>query len=397
MKLKAITKTKEFLSEHPRLRVLIIFAIIMLVIIFIVNNLSQPKSAEEVGGSYVASPNGAMSQKTTKYTNTTYKKIHKANEDEEVNRAENQGKTLVASSTQDISPRAPGAPELSKADRRIQELTGSHIFKEMVQREAIQKNHQNLQEEKEQQEVDQYQLKISEKENKMQSKIQGILAKWENVSAQKLMVAKVSTVNNAGDNGQSGKNNNENIIEKAGAIVFAVLDTQLNSDQPGTPVMATIVQGKFKNAKLLGSFKREDEKLVISFDRMSLPELDRSISIKAYAINATTAQNALSSDVDNHYLLRYGGLFAAAFLQGFGDYFSQNSSSLCGGATTCIITGTQSTAEQNRTTRKALYSGLGQVGTTLAGKASAAFDRPPTVTLNQGVGMGILFMSDVKV
>ncbi|PRP61172.1 conjugal transfer protein TrbI, partial [Bacillus halotolerans] len=143
----------------PRLRLLIIFAIIMLVIIFIVNNLSQPKSAEEVGGSYVASPNGAMSQKTTKYTNTTYKKIHKANEDEEVNRAENQGKTLVASSTQDISPRAPGAPELSQADRRIQELTGSHIFKEMVQREAIQKNHQNLQEEKEQQEVDQYQLK----------------------------------------------------------------------------------------------------------------------------------------------------------------------------------------------------------------------------------------------
>ncbi|AKP73672.1 intracellular multiplication protein IcmE [Piscirickettsia salmonis] len=397
MKLKAITKTKEFLSEHPRLRVLIIFAIIMLVIIFIVNNLSQPKSAEEVGGSYVASPNGAMSQKTTKYTNTTYKKIHKANEDEEVNRAENQGKTLVASSTQDISPRAPGAPELSQADRRIQELTGSHIFKEMVQREAIQKNHQNLQEEKEQQEVDQYQLKVSEKENKMQNKIQGILAKWENVSAQKVMVAKVSTVNNAGDNGQSGKNNNENIIEKAGAIVFAVLDTQLNSDQPGTPVMATIVQGKFKNAKLLGSFKREDEKLVISFDRISLPELDHSISIKAYAINATTAQNALSSDVDNHYLLRYGGLFAAAFLQGFGDYFSQNSSSLCGGATTCIITGTQSTAEQNRTTRKALYSGLGQVGTTLAGKASAAFDRPPTVTLNQGVGMGILFMSDVKV
>ncbi|OAJ34629.1 TrbI/VirB10 family protein [Piscirickettsia salmonis] len=397
MKLKAITKTKEFLSEHPRLRVLIIFAIIMLVIIFIVNNLSQPKSAEEVGGSYVASPNGAMSQKTTKYTNTAYKKIHKANEDEEVNRAENQGKTLVASSTQDISPKAAGTPELSQADRRIQELTGSHIFKEMVQREAIQKNHQNLKEEKEQQEVDQYQLKVSEKENKMQNKIQGILAKWENVSAQKVMVAKVSTVNNAGDNGQSGKNNNENIIEKAGAIVFAVLDTQLNSDQPGTPVMATIVQGKFKNAKLLGSFKREDEKLVISFDRMSLPELDHSISIKAYAINATTAQNALSSDVDNHYLLRYGGLFAAAFLQGFGDYFSQTSSSLCGGATTCIITGTQSTAEQNRTTRKALYSGLGQVGTTLAGKASAAFDRPPTVTLNQGVGMGILFMSDVKV
>ena len=39
---------------------------------------------------------------------------------------------------------------------------------------------------------------------------------------------------------------------KAGSILFAVLDTAVNSDYPDTPVLATIVDGKYKGAKLLG-------------------------------------------------------------------------------------------------------------------------------------------------
>ena len=39
---------------------------------------------------------------------------------------------------------------------------------------------------------------------------------------------------------------------KAGTIIFAVLDTTANSDYPDSPVMATVVDGPFKGAKLLG-------------------------------------------------------------------------------------------------------------------------------------------------
>ncbi|ODN43839.1 TrbI/VirB10 family protein [Piscirickettsia litoralis] len=403
MKLKTIKRAKSFLSAHPRLRVLIIFIVIMSIIVILVNNLAQPKAITSLGGSYVSSPDEHMGEGATKYTNKVYDQMSQTNQAEEVKQAETQGKTLVAESTQNIHPQAY---KMNQQDRQIEEITGSHIFKKILHREAVQKQYQpveratqkqnNTAQEK-QQRTQEYFAAVSEKTAQMDSQIKRMSGRWGHVAVQQGMVAKVAAASGSANAGQL-QGDHGNVIEKAGSILFAVLDTQLNSDQPGTPVMATIVQGKFKKAKLLGSFKRENDKLVIIFDRMSLPALDHTISIKAYAINATTAQNALASDVDNHYLLRYGGLFASAFLQGFGEYFSQSASGgVCGSSSTCIVTGDQSNNEANRTTRKAIYSGFGQVGSILADKASREFDRPPTVTLNQGVGMGILFMSDVKV
>ncbi|ODN43858.1 TrbI/VirB10 family protein [Piscirickettsia litoralis] len=393
MKLKIIKHIKYILSEHPRIRVIIIFSIVMGIIIVTVNKLTKPKETTHLGSSYISSANNGVKEKTTQYRNKIYKKMDKINEDKELKKAESQGKTVIAESTQDI---VPSEILLNQQNQRIEELTRSKVFKKIVQRDSSQKNYQSVEKAKLQKEKE-YQNKVYKKTSQMQSEIQTMLIGWNHVSIQKGEVGKAVKINSSIDSRQFGKEDSAAVIEKAGTILFAVLDTQLNSDQPGTPVMATIVQGKFKNGKLLGSFKREGEKLVISFDRMSLSQINHSISIRAYAINATTAQNALASDVDHHYLLRYGGLFASAFLQGFGEYFSQTSSNLCGGSTTCIITGDQSSTESNQTTKKALYSGLGQVGSTLAGKASSGFNRPPTVTLNQGIGMGILFMSDVKV
>ncbi|WP_077216779.1 TrbI/VirB10 family protein [Piscirickettsia litoralis] len=376
---------------------MIIFIIILVVLVVLINNITEPKATDQNESSYVADPNARMNSKTTNYTNNVYDKMNTINEKNKIRQAVNQGKTVAEKSTQEINLQAYQESKLSTQDQRIAEITGSATYKKLAQRNNIQKNHVALNENK-QQSNQQYSLQVSQKAQQMQSQIQGMVSDWDKVSLQANVVGKIPSITKLSNSQVDGKNGaGGSVIEKAGAILFAVLDTQLNSDQPGTPVMATIVQGKFKNAKLLGSFKREDEKLVVSFDHMSLPALDHSISIKAYAINATTAQNALASDVDNHYLLRYGGLFASAFLQGFGQYFSDTSNSLCDGSTTCIVTGDQSSSATEQTSQKAVYSGLGQVGATLGEKAASEFNRPPTVTLNQGVGMGILFMSDVKV
>jgi len=185
------------------------------------------------------------------------------------------------------------------------------------------------------------------------------------------------------------------VMIKAGSILFAVIDTAVNSDQAGTPVLATIVTGPYKGTKLLGSFKRKQDRLVIQFSMMSMPSMGKSIGINAYAIDSRTAQTALASDVDNHYLTRWGGLLGSAFLQGFGTYFSNttsNSSSTdCPEGSFCIINGDQF----QTSVRDGIYSGFGQVGTALAYAMGKNFNRPPTVTLDQGTGVGILFMSDV--
>ena len=50
----------------------------------------------------------------------------------------------------------------------------------------------------------------------------------------------------------------------AGSVVFAVLDTGINSDD-SSPIMATIIEGQLKGSKLLGSFKRNGQTVTLSF------------------------------------------------------------------------------------------------------------------------------------
>jgi intracellular multiplication protein IcmE len=134
---------------------------------------------------------------------------------------------------------------------------------------------------------------------------------------------------------------------------------------------------------------------------MTMPNLASSFSIgTAYAIDPQTANNAVATSADNHYMLRYGMLFASAFLQGFGNaYASVNSSNMCGNNTTsCTIITPNGTPNNTVTAKTAAYQGLGQVGTNLGQVAANIYaNTPPTVKLAQGTGIGILFMNDVTI
>jgi type IV secretory pathway VirB10-like protein len=184
---------------------------------------------------------------------------------------------------------------------------------------------------------------------------------------------------------------------KAGTVLFAVLDTAVNSDQPG-PVMATVVEGQFKGAKLLGSIQQSQqlpgtngpETLVLSFNTMSVPYQPQSVTVSAYAINPDTARTAIASDVDHHYMLRYGSLFASAFLQGYGQAVSQ-----AGSTTTTNLFGTTTTNYGNLSGIEEVTAGLGQVGQSWGAQLGQTFNRQNTVYINSGLGIGILFTSDV--
>jgi len=196
----------------------------------------------------------------------------------------------------------------------------------------------------------------------------------------------------SGFNGQSGSSLPQNVIIKAGDIMYAVMDTEVNSDIPG-PIMATIVTGQFKGAKLLGSFTRPQngDKLVVQFNRMSMKDAPSTISINAYAVDAVTAQSALADDVNHHYLFRYGSLLAGAFLEGFGNAYA--ATNICPPGTKCYFFGNQH--RPTTTTKTAAYQGLGQVGTKIGDQWKNNFDIPPTIKIHQGTGLGILYMDDV--
>ncbi|KTC85950.1 type IVB secretion system protein DotG/IcmE [Legionella drozanskii] len=182
---------------------------------------------------------------------------------------------------------------------------------------------------------------------------------------------------------------------KTGDVLFAVLDTSVNSDEPG-PILATIVSGKLKGAKLIGSFNlpTNAEKMVISFNTMSVPGAPKTTSISAYAIDPNTARTAISSNTNHHYLLRYGSLFASSFLEGFGNAFQSANTTVTIGGTG----GGQNITVQNGIGRSALQNaviGLATLGKAWGQVAQQQFSTPTTVEVYSGTALGILFTQDV--
>ena len=192
---------------------------------------------------------------------------------------------------------------------------------------------------------------------------------------------------------------------KAGTVLYGVIDTALDSDQPNTPVLAHIVEGTYQGARLMGGFTTSlpsagaDGALVIQFTTMSMASVASTFPINAYAIDAATGNNSVVTSVNNHYLLRYGMLFASSFLQGFGNAYQSYTYNCPPGTQNCSVVNTDSSGTTNNavtpTTKTAFYQGLGQMGQNAAQAAAQEFNTPPTIKVAQGTGIGVLFMSDL--
>lgn len=183
------------------------------------------------------------------------------------------------------------------------------------------------------------------------------------------------------------------VFIKAGTVLFGVMDTSVNTDEPG-PVLATILSGKLQGTRLVGSFQHEgmQEAVLIQFNQMSIPKRARSMSIQAVAIDPDTARTALASDVDKHILLRYGSIFASSFISGYGKAVTQQ-----GTTTVSPLTGTTTTQTPELNNREIFFAALGELGTQWGQAIKPFFNTPYTVTVKQGTGIGVLFLTDVDI
>lgn len=178
---------------------------------------------------------------------------------------------------------------------------------------------------------------------------------------------------------------------KAGTILFAILDTAVDSDYPDTPVLATIIMGELKGAKLLGklSLVQDKDRVSLNFNLMDKEGWPAAKSVSAFAIDPDTARTVMASNVDYHYFKRYGAMMATSFLTGYSNAITQ-----AGTATTGIF-GTSTTHPALSPGNK-IAVGLGQIGTTMGAAMASYINTPTTVKVNAGVGLGILFMAEVK-
>lgn len=265
----------------------------------------------------------------------------------------------------------------------------------------------------------QFQQKVRDKQSAMMSAANQALSNWKEVSQQVFVAGSQKAETGASRSrftatglpivnenmessvrgsrqikGASGGRNTRAIV-KTGDVMFAVIDTSVNSDEP-SPILATIVSGKLKGAKLIGSFTLPNnaDKMVISFNTLSAPGAAATTSINAYAIDPNTARTALSTYTNHHYLQRYGALFASTFLEGFGNAFQSANTSITIGGTG----GVQTTTVQNGIGRSVLENaviGLATLGKHWGQVAQQQFNRPTTVEVCSGTGIGVLFTQDI--
>jgi hypothetical protein len=214
------------------------------------------------------------------------------------------------------------------------------------------------------------------------------------------------------------------ILIKAGTIYYAVTTNMVSSDQSNTPVLAQMINGPYRGAKLIGNFNTEGEKLVMQFNTMVMKSRKRSFSIGgAYAIDTKDGQLAVQTAVNHHYLKRYGALLASSFLKGLGEAvtpvngISGSSTNLyCndGGTVTTIngismcvknthiynpsqTTGYNGNNPNSVTGKVIALRGAGEIGNKLSDNVGQVFNTPITVTVAQGTLVGILFTHDTVI
>ncbi|MFI4962698.1 MAG: type IVB secretion system protein DotG/IcmE [Legionellales bacterium] len=256
-----------------------------------------------------------------------------------------------------------------------------------------------------------YQQKIQQRTSEMLSAANQSIQEWKKVSSQAYTGGNEEQKNKGAEGAVLGAeemtHKHESItsvstltkstVIRTGDIVFAVMDTAVNSDEPG-PILATIVSGKLKGTKLIGSFNLPSNanKMVITFNTMSVPGAEKTISISAYAIDPNTARTALSSKTNHHYMTRYGSLFASSFLQGFGNAIQTANTTVTVGGTGGGNNVTFSSGIGQSTLENAVI-GLSTVGKAWGQQAQQNMSIPTTVQLYSGTGVGILFTRDVKI
>lgn len=202
------------------------------------------------------------------------------------------------------------------------------------------------------------------------------------------LLTNVSSNTGTANASQSSSDKKGPAFVRAGTVVPGVMITAINSDNPG-PVLAQIVTGPLKGARLIGQMRSSNTAVVVQFTQLSIPGAQQTFQINAYAVDQTTARTGMATDVDNHYFLRYGLGLAAAFVEGYGDAVSS-----AGSTTTTNAFGGTTTVLGDMTHKQIAESAMGKVGSKLGSELEKDTNRAPTVTVDSGTPLGLLFMSD---
>ena len=181
------------------------------------------------------------------------------------------------------------------------------------------------------------------------------------------------------------------IVVAAGSIVYAQLLNEANSDVVG-PIVALVAQGPFSGARVLGSFSRQEEYLVLQFNTLVTKD-GYSVPIQTYALDPDTTLTGMATEVDHRYWKRIILPAAASFIQGIGEAIAESGTSVTvnnsSGTTTTQDSGSIDTKEE---LAKGVEKSFEKIGSMLDEEGN---DTEPLVIVKAGSPLGLLFMQSV--
>ncbi|MGM0422109.1 MAG: TrbI/VirB10 family protein [Pseudomonadota bacterium] len=187
---------------------------------------------------------------------------------------------------------------------------------------------------------------------------------------------------------QEEEEKKEKVIIPAGTIVYAQVLNALNSDI-NSPVLAQILSGPLTGSRAIGSFERQDEYLVLNFER--IVDDDDVYGAEAYALDTGTTLAGIRSDVDRHWIRRVVLPAAAEFIAGMGTAVAE-----AGSTNVTVDQGAAVSEQSDLDTEQEIASGIESGAEKFSEILEGEDDVEITVTLKKGTPIGIVFTESIK-
>ena len=160
-----------------------------------------------------------------------------------------------------------------------------------------------------------------------------------------------------------------------------------DTDGNGGDVIVEMKSGPLNGARLSGKAQRRGELMAVSLTRLEWQ--GKPLAVDAVLISPETRETAVASSVEHHYGARLLYPSLAAVASGAGQAIALSGSSQASSAF-----GTASTYK-NLNTGEIIGVGVGAAGNNLQQVLNEMAPRGPTVKLDAGVPVGVMFLKDV--
>lgn len=214
------------------------------------------------------------------------------------------------------------------------------------------------------------------------SYLEALAAKEQEQMAAALAAQQATTGNTAIDD--------LNIILPAGTIEYAQTLIESNTDAPG-PVLAEIVTGPLKGARIIGTFAETYNYLTLNFNTIVLDGVDYAAN--GIALDPNTTLPGVVTEIDRRYFTRVVLPTAAAFVTGLTSAIANS------GTTTVTISGdsvTETNSTSNRDNDEEVALGLEEAGNEIEDILDEVVSQTqPMLRVAAGTPIGILFISPV--